>query len=766
MALTHTLNSHSYDGRYLQVSLTQTKDAANRRSKITGTVTTLAGSYTWYSTGPTTVKVAGTQRYSRARESNGNGQSTRNFSGTISEFYVSHDSAGNASVSVEIITAIYASAAQTRSNTWTLDSIGPATTACRAPTALSVNNTIAEGDVTLSWSGAADGTNNSISSYEIQYSDSANNSTWGDWVALATVTTTAASGSRTVSPPSTRGNFRRFQVRTRGSAGSSYYSSWKVSSNSVRKNTWPNMPTAAAAAPANYSGETITLSWSGASGGTSSIKGYQIASRTSTDNLAWGSWTVLAVIDLAASSGSYTPAVSRTPGTYTQFGIWTIDALDVYSGEKISNSIYCNITATGAPTSLSVGATLSEGNVTLSWSGAVSGAGNAISSYEIQYSESTDGSAWGDWTALTTVASTSTSGSASVAPPATRGSYRRFQIRTRGAAGASYYSGWKISSNSVRRNILPTAPSSFTVSPAIFQSGELSFSWSGAAAGTSTIKNYVLQISTSNDNSTWGAWTSLATVTTTATSGSYSYSPGAVAAFTRYRICATDTLDCISAYRTSNTVRKNNPPPTPTVVAPKAGATIYNTQPRILVTMGTEPDGERQILCVKTTSGIWEDYGGLLNNNASVIYRHEALSPGNHSVSVKAKDEGVQAESSEVSRSFSVAASPFDKIIPGETRVKAAHIATLRTAVNNVRAYYGLTAYAWTEDIVPGKTQIKNWTYHIIELRKAVEQIVAFINSFDAAITFDVPVPQWLPITPGRPKAAVMEQLAELITQL
>jgi uncharacterized repeat protein (TIGR02543 family) len=126
-ATTHTLNSQTYSGRYLQVSLTQTKDPANRRSKITGTVTSLAGTSTWYTTGPTTVTVAGTQRYYRAQETSGNGQSNRNFVGTIPEFYVSHDSAGNASVSVSITTAIYYFATETKSNTWTLDSIGPAT---------------------------------------------------------------------------------------------------------------------------------------------------------------------------------------------------------------------------------------------------------------------------------------------------------------------------------------------------------------------------------------------------------------------------------------------------------------------------------------------------------------------------------------------------------------------------------------------------------------------------------------------------------------
>ena len=45
-------------------------------------------------------------------------------------------------------------------------------TACTAPTACTVSNTLSEGNVTLSWSGAAGGTNNTIASYEVQHSES------------------------------------------------------------------------------------------------------------------------------------------------------------------------------------------------------------------------------------------------------------------------------------------------------------------------------------------------------------------------------------------------------------------------------------------------------------------------------------------------------------------------------------------------------------------------------------------------------------------
>lgn len=887
MAATHSLNSYSYDGRYLQVSLTQTKDATNRRSKITGTVTSLAGASGWYSTGPTTVNVGGIQRYSRVRESSGTGQSQKNFVGTISEFYVSHDSAGNASVSVEIITAIYASATQSSSNTWTLDSIGPATTACGAPSSCSVNSTLSEGNVTLSWSGASSGTANAISSYEIQYRESSNNSTWGAWTALTTVSTTATSGSVAVAPPSTRGYYRQFQVRTRGAAGSSYYSGWKVSTNtvckatlptaptacsvnstlsegnvilswsgaasgsghaiasyeiqysestnnstwgswyalstvtttatsgtllvappstrgnyrrfqvravsvsgssyyspwkvstnSVRKNTLPGMPTSVTATPSVYSNENITISWSGASAGTSVIKGYRISySSASTDGTVGTSWYTVATIDLASSGGSYTwSGITRTPGQYTTVSITTIDALDVMSDRKTGTTLYCNITACGAPTSCSLSSVLAEGNVTLSWSGASAGAGNAISSYEIQYSESSDGASWGAWTAYTTHTTMATSGSLSVPASGTRGNYRRYQVRTRGAAGSSYYSAWKVTNNSVRKNTLPNAPTGFTATPAIYADSTVTLSWSGAVAGTSAIKQYVIQQCTSNDGSTWSSYTTLTTITSSATSGSYTATASNVPGiYTRYRISVTDTLDVVSAYTSSGMVKRNSPPGIPEVSAPVNGSSTYNVNPRFLFRTGTEPDGQSQIAAVRINSDTWQDSvsnsvlfsrSGNLGGNVSLIFRAETQPPGGKTVTIRCLDTGIEASSGEVNRSITILPSPFESISVNATKVKAVHITALRTAVNTIRIYYGLVAVSWNEDVSAGKTEVKNWPFHIVEIRRAIEPIITHINSYDTVANFDVPTVTWLPIGSGRPRADVMNQLRDLLLSL
>lgn len=115
---------------------------------------------------------------------------------------------------------------------------------CGEPTAVTLYNLngVVETAPLLSWTGASGGTNNAITGYEIQYAESANGSSYGSWTALSTVTTTETSGSTSVALPSARGKYRKYQIRTQGAAGSSYYSAWVIT-QAVRYNTIPTAPT-------------------------------------------------------------------------------------------------------------------------------------------------------------------------------------------------------------------------------------------------------------------------------------------------------------------------------------------------------------------------------------------------------------------------------------------------------------------------------------------------------------------------------------------
>ena len=213
--------------------------------------------------------------------------------------------------------------------------------------------------------------------------------------------------------------------------------------------------------------------------------------------------------------------------------------------------------ACGAPTACSVSSTLATGNVTLSWSGATAGTANTISSYEIQRAESSDGSKWGSWVALTIVTTTATSGSVSVAPPTTAGNYYKFRVRTRGSAGASYYSSWKESTNTLRRNWTACgAPTSCAVDSSLSLVAT-TLRWSGATAGYGNpISKYEVQRRSQAPGGSWSAWSAFETTSGT----SLSVSPPATAGhYYQYRVRAQGTAG--EAYysgwkESTNTLRK------------------------------------------------------------------------------------------------------------------------------------------------------------------------------------------------------------------
>lgn len=103
-----------------------------------------------------------------------------------------------------------------------------------------------------------------------------------------------------------------------------------------------------------------------------------------------------------------------------------------------------------APTSVTVSPSIVKpgGTVTVAWSGAKGGTNNKITGYSVTLNGKT-----------VSVSSTSASGSTTFTNLTSRGttSYKASVI-TKGAAGASYYSSSETSSNSVKVNTLPTAP--------------------------------------------------------------------------------------------------------------------------------------------------------------------------------------------------------------------------------------------------------------------------------------------------------------------
>ncbi|MPN43475.1 hypothetical protein SDC9_191035 [bioreactor metagenome] len=175
---------------------------------------------------------------------------------------------------------------------------------------------------------------------------------------------------------------------------------------------------------------------------------------------------------------------------------------------------------------------------------------------------------------------------------------------------------------------------------------------------------------------------------------------------------------------------------------------------------------------MKIDTGSWQDGvnnpslfspSGAVGGGAAVMFKAETQSAGTKTLTVRCVNTDFEAPSAEVSRSLTVLASPFEEISANETKVKAGHITALRTAVNTVRNYYGLAPVPWSEEITVGRTEVKNWPLHILEIRAAVEPVIALNNQFGGGTGFTVPEPDWEELGTGRPRAAVMNQLAELI---
>lgn len=125
--------SKSYEGRYLQLTITESVNVAENTSTLTWVLQSLGGSVNYYTTGPTTVTINGTQVYYKARTEWSTSQFPAAKGSTSGTITVAHDSNGSKSISVGFSTAIYTSTVTEHGGTMTLSNID------RAAPSVSVN---------------------------------------------------------------------------------------------------------------------------------------------------------------------------------------------------------------------------------------------------------------------------------------------------------------------------------------------------------------------------------------------------------------------------------------------------------------------------------------------------------------------------------------------------------------------------------------------------------------------------------------------------
>ena len=402
-------------------------------------------------------------------------------------------------------------------------------------------------EIAFNFGTVADKNINTVSEYEIQYSQSTDAGvTWGNWSSVGSATV----GTINVAAGGTSGYVRKARVRAKGSAGATYYSEWKESTNTLTTNYPTKLlaPTnvTLAATTANPGAE-VLLNFTGVSDqNLNTVSGYDFETCTSTDGVTWSSWVSAGNESVGATSHAVT--ADSTWGKLKKFRVRAKgSAGTTYYSDWVETN---NILTTNYPTKLSmpsafsINKTLADPNelLQLAWSGAAGANLNDISGYDIDYRDSVDGGVtYGLWQDLATVSTANGYGTRNVNAPSAYGTTREYRIRVTGAAGETYYSDFKLSTNTVlsRTPTKITGPTQITLDTTTTNPGvATTLRWEGVAAGTiNAIQTHVVQYSDSDDLSAWSSWSSVGSVTSAATAESISVtSPTTNGRYRKFRI--------------------------------------------------------------------------------------------------------------------------------------------------------------------------------------------------------------------------------------
>ncbi len=118
-----TWTSTAYEGRYLQLTITESVNTIANTSTLSWTLTSTGGSANYYTVGPTTVTINGTQVYYKARTIWDTKQFPAAKGSTSGSLTVTHNSDGSKSIAVGFSTRVYYAGVQEHGGTMTLTKI-------------------------------------------------------------------------------------------------------------------------------------------------------------------------------------------------------------------------------------------------------------------------------------------------------------------------------------------------------------------------------------------------------------------------------------------------------------------------------------------------------------------------------------------------------------------------------------------------------------------------------------------------------------------
>ena len=565
-----------------------------------------------------------------------------------------------------------------------------------AATISATQTTTASASLTLSWTATAQ-TNNAISSFTIQYYDTA-------W---ANLSTGIASDKRsaTVTGPEA-GKTRYWRVIA-------YYTHNSPTSNQVSTIHYTNgtAPTTVTIGASKLTvGNTTTLSWSGAAAGTNNaLSKYTV--EYSDNNGAWTSYSTSATSPLTVAC----PAAGVTRR-------YRVTA--VYTRNTANSTAYGTVTgyaAPGAPTSVTIPANCyGSTSYTVSWTGATN-----ADHYNMQYRRTTDG-AWGSWANGADKTTTSFTDTWASLPIGQKGQY---QIRTVNGAGTA--SAWTVSNEMTKANTAPTVPGTPSATPTITSNGSISLSWTAStdvdASTGGALSGYSIEYATRADSSaSWGGWTELTTVST----NSYTHTWSA-AAFNqiKYRVRAYDTIGAYSGYSGESAIvtrQIDNP-----VIWPVPMLVTYDVQPYFKVQYYVADSTTLQVRSGDLKEDVWGAWTTCTNLTAGI----------NTWIGKLPVDVGAASSSAvqfRIGTGSAIATHQIQYVAPAYARTIAvgsvisdyntSHIAEINqlvTYVNDMRQLYKLQSITLSDTVGP----FINWRKNICQLQNGIDEVYAAIHS-------------------------------------
>lgn len=238
MALSGSVQTNAYDGRYLKLEWTAKQNAGDNVSTIYWTLSAVGGNVSWYNTGPVSVQIATSRGISTYVYNSTN--RVRMYTGTITQGQTTfaHKDDGTLKITITIRAAIYASAENcTGTATFTLDTIPQAPVAPYETRAVALNDKepsyYSLDYVSIGYTArfvwlVDGGSDYNITGFQWGYRWYRQGA-WGEWTASKSVSkSTRAINQPVTSTSANAGDKLQFRVR---SMNNSYASAWVLSNS-------------------------------------------------------------------------------------------------------------------------------------------------------------------------------------------------------------------------------------------------------------------------------------------------------------------------------------------------------------------------------------------------------------------------------------------------------------------------------------------------------------------------------------------------------